>query len=122
MSSTSPYNLGRHGEALAANFLEICGYHCLARRYRKWGGEIDLILRRGSLLVFLEVKARRSNRCGRPEEAITPGKLDRLRRLARCYLHENPLAGIAEYRFDVIALDLLGDGRGCRLRHYAGVG
>ncbi|MFH1842827.1 MAG: YraN family protein [bacterium] len=122
MSKTSPYHLGRHGEELAAQFLEMCGYHCLGRRYRKWDGEIDLIVRRGPLLVFLEVKARRSNRCGRPEEAVTPQKLGRLRRVALSFLQENPVAGIVEYRFDVIAVELLGDGRGCHLRHYAGVG
>jgi len=44
-----------------------------------------------------------------------------LRFLARRFLHEQKLEAVQEFRFDVVAVDFRGEGRGCRLRHLAGV-
>lgn len=117
----TPQETGRAGEALARLYLETCGYVCLAERQRFRWGEIDLIVRRGPVVVFVEVKARRGTGWGRPEEAVDRRKLARLRRLASLWLAEGGGAGAREFRLDVVAVRLLGEGRGCRIDHYTGV-
>ena len=114
--------IGRLGEEIARLHLESCGYRLVAGRFRTRLGEIDLVVERGDLLVFVEVKARRGDRCGRPEEAVTPRKLARIRRLASAFLVAHPQPAIRLYRFDVVGVRFLGDGRGCRVRHLAGIG
>jgi putative endonuclease len=114
--------LGRWGEAMARLYLEGCGFRLLAERYRKRDGELDLVMTRGSLLVFVEVKTRRTNRCGAPEEALTPVKLHHLRRAAHWYLLEHPPTADCHWRLDVVSIELAGEAQGCRIRHHAGVG
>ena len=63
------YIRGRVSEMLAANMLRLKGYHIVARGYRKPVGEIDIIARRGSLLVAIEVKSR--SRINEAAEAIS---------------------------------------------------
>ncbi len=120
MDARSAQDLGARGEEIARLYLEACGYACVGARLRTARGEIDLIVRRGELLVFVEVKARRGTGWGRPEEAVTRAKQARLRRLASAWLAEARPPGCRVFRFDVIALTFLGDGRGCRLEHFAG--
>ncbi len=122
MTTASPHGLGRLGEEMARLFLAAGGYACVARGFRTRAGEIDLVVRRDDLLVFVEVKTRRGDRCGAPEEAVGPRKIARLRRLARAYLAAVPAAGVRRFRFDVVAVALDAGGGGCRLRHLAGVG
>ncbi|HWQ00377.1 MAG TPA: YraN family protein [Vicinamibacterales bacterium] len=96
--------LGRRGEAIACAELERRGYVILARRYRTRAGEIDIVAREGGSIVFVEVKARASDRCGPPAEAVTPAKRRRLASMAADYLarHGEPEASC---RFDVVAVD-----------------
>jgi len=117
----APPALGRLGEELARLHLEACGFRPVALRHRTRHGEIDLVARRDDLLVFVEVKTRRGDRCGRPEEAVTPAKLARLRRLAAAFLAERGGDGCRRFRFDVVAVTFAGEGRGCRVEHFAGV-
>ena len=63
--------LGRAGEAAAERKLVAAGFRILERRYRKRIGEIDLIASRGELVVFVEVKTRRTDRSGTPGESVT---------------------------------------------------
>lgn len=101
--------LGSSGEELAVDFLRRQGYRILARNWRCPLGEIDLVAKAGSTLVFCEVKARRTTEFGRPFEAISAAKQHRLRQLADYYLsfiHKKP----APARFDVISI-LLTDGK-----------
>ena len=67
--------LGFLGERLAADQLEERGYLLLERNFRCVYGEIDLIAREAEDLVFIEVKTRRGNAYGFPEDAITPRKV-----------------------------------------------
>ena len=64
--------LGDHGEDLAAAALKKQGYKILERNYVTPLGEIDLIARQGKTVVFVEVKTRKSDRFGSPQEAVTP--------------------------------------------------
>ena len=83
-------DLGRKGEALAADFLEEAGMQVVERNWRCSQGEIDLVARDGDELVFVEVKTRSSLGYGHPLEAITVAKLARLRRLASAWCVAHP--------------------------------
>jgi len=74
----------------------------LARNARLGGVEVDLVIRRGRLVVFVEVKTRRSRRFGPPEAAVDAAKQKRLLRAARAWIAENPGAA-GRLRFDVVA-------------------
>ena len=95
-------NRGIHGEHHAANFLRSQGYKIVARNYRWRGGEIDLIARDGSALVFIEVKSRTSGKYGLPEESITQHKQEKIILTAQHYLQSHPTE--LDIRFDVVAL------------------
>ena len=112
--------LGRAGEEFAARFLESCGYALLERRWRRPGGEIDLIAARAGLVVFVEVKTRGPRALAGPEAGLRPRQRSGLRRLARRWLAENPHRLAAECRCDVVAIEFAGEGRGLILRHFPG--
>ncbi len=104
MNTVDRQTLGRCGEDLALSAYTALGYDCLARRWRVGRGELDLVLRRGEVLVFCEVKTRRGTGYGRPEESVTAARLQRMRRVAREFLAAHPCRGVQEYRFDVAAV------------------
>lgn len=111
--------LGSAGERHAAEHLSRRGYRIVARNVRAGGVELDLIARRGSLLVFVEVKTRRASGSGRAEEAVDARKRARLIRGANAWLHDNG-RGIRRARFDVITCVRGTEGEGWRLRHWEG--
>jgi putative endonuclease len=94
---------GSRGENLAAEHLERTGYRIVERNYRFERGEIDLIAKDGEELVFIEVKARRSDAFGPPEDAITTQKQEQIKRVAEGYLFERQIEEQA-CRFDVVAI------------------
>jgi putative endonuclease len=95
--------VGRTGEAIALADLRRKKYAIIETRFRFLRGEIDIIARDGRTLVFVEVKMRMSDAFGRPEEAVTPGKQEQIRKVAEGYLLKRRL-GDVECRFDVIAV------------------
>jgi len=99
--------LGKTGEDLACRELERRGYAIVARRYRRRGGELDIIARDGDTLVFVEVKTRGSRAFGDAVEAITAGKQRRMTRLALDYVMRHHLSACA-CRFDVVAIHFEG--------------
>lgn len=112
----TPQELGRRGEEIACGYLREKDYSIVARGFRMFRGEIDIIARDGPTLVFVEVKARADESFGRPEEAVTPGKQRQIRKIARGYLLDNP-AGDVACRFDVISI-LFGGGDTPRIEHF----
>jgi len=98
-------NLGRDGESAAAAHLKAAGFDLIARNYRGAGGELDIICRDGEILVFVEVKARRSSRFGGAPWAISSAKCRQVAKVARHYLVENDLYGQTPCRFDVVLID-----------------
>ena len=114
------HRTGRAGEDLAARFLEICGYTVLARRWRRPGGEIDLVAARGRELAFVEVKTRGPGALAAPEAGLLRRQRVGLRRAARAWLAAHPDYLGADCRCDLVAVDLAGEGRGLVLRHYRG--
>ena len=105
--------VGSRFEEMAADYLEAQGLAILTRNYRCRLGEIDLVAREGETLVFIEVKYRRGNACGAPEEAVHTAKQQRIRRVAQWYLMDQQLPVETCCRFDVVAVD-----GGGRLTHY----
>jgi len=97
--------LGKIGENLACRELERRGYAILARRYRRRGGELDIVARDGGTIVFVEVKARRGQDWGGGAEAVTPLKQRRMAQIAMDYLVRHRLAG-HPCRFDVVSIDV----------------
>ena len=80
------------------------GYRILGRNVWTGGNELDLIVRRGRRLAFVEVKAKGGGRYGNPFEMVTEEKQRRLRRAAEAWLAAHPEAAGLEVRFDVIGV------------------
>jgi putative endonuclease len=95
---------GQAGEELAAQYLEKAGFKILERNYRFERGEIDLIAEDGDDLVFIEVKARHSNKYGEPEDAVTEEKQEQVHNVAEGYIYEREIEN-RECRFDVVAIE-----------------
>jgi putative endonuclease len=95
--------LGKTGEDLACRELERRGYVVVARRYRRRGGELDIVARDGPTIVFVEVKARVGHAFGDGAEAVTPMKQRRITRLAIDYLMRHHLTQ-CPCRFDVVSV------------------
>ena len=95
--------LGPTGEARACAHLRGLGFDILETGVRSRLGEIDIVARDGMTLVFVEVKARRGRGYGRPEEAVTRKKRQKLGRLASDYLARRGL-GARPCRFDVVSV------------------
>ena len=95
---------GESAEVLAEQLLRNKGYRILARNIRLPGGELDLIVLQGEMLVFVEVKARRTERFGGTRYAIHRRKEERMIKLAAQYLSKHPSETTQPRpcRFDVI--------------------
>ncbi|MFT4035649.1 MAG: YraN family protein [Patulibacter sp.] len=123
---TSPIDrptLARSGEDLAATHLQRRGYAIVERNARTRFGEIDVIACRPGELVFVEVKTRRvAGGAGTALDAVDHRKTRQVRRLAAAWLSETPSRprGLAELRFDVIAVTLDRAGRLLCLDHLEG--
>ncbi len=94
---------GRAGERFAERLLDGAGLTIVARRFRRRGGEVDLVALDGDTLVFVEVKTRRPGRYGEAIQAVSRTKQRRLVATARCYLRETGQAW-RQVRFDVVAV------------------
>jgi putative endonuclease len=107
--------LGAEGEEIALAFLKKNRFKIVVKNYRCRYGEIDIIARdQGNTLCFIEVKTRRSQSHGTPQEAVTPKKQGQISKAAlefiQRYKQENSPA-----RFDVVAVTLLPAGHSVEL-------
>ncbi|MCL4390244.1 MAG: YraN family protein [Patescibacteria group bacterium] len=114
---TENKNTGRLGENLAVKELEGKGYEILERNFASKFGEIDIIAKDKSILVFVEVKTKKGEDFGLPEEMVGPGKLRKIRNMATIYMKGE----ILPCRLDVIAIVLASDNSLVRLTHYENV-
>lgn len=94
---------GGAAESKAANYLTSKGYRVVVRNFLVKFGEIDLVCELGDLLVFVEVKMRKSPSHGYGREYVTPKKLQKLIRTAELYLIQNNLQNTT-YRIDVVEI------------------
>ena len=104
--SLSGKRTGEKGEELAARYLAKAGYRIIARNYRCPFGEIDIVAEEGGMLVFVEVKSRRSEAYGEPQLAVGRAKQKKLSLISLNYLSEKKLPHRSA-RFDVVAVKML---------------
>ena len=97
------FSFGLTSETRAAWLLRGKGYRVLARRAKHPVGEIDLIAKRGKVLAFVEVKARRS--VGEAIHAISPNQRRRIERAAEAFVALRPDLAACDWRFDVVILE-----------------
>lgn len=108
--------LGQRGEDAAAAYLERSGFMIVERNWRCPSGEIDIVALDDDVLVLCEVKTRKGIAKGTPEDAVTPAKQKRYKRLAAAYIQFADIEPV-EVRFDVITLLVLAEDRAL-LRHH----
>ncbi len=92
---------GKEAEVAAENSLRRQGYRILGRNVRFSNGELDIVAKKDDTIVFVEVKARRTDQFGGASYAVTPQKQQRLIHLAAQYLAQHQLSQCTS-RFDVI--------------------
>jgi putative endonuclease len=109
--------LGQQAESMAALALVNKGYEILERNYQNRFGEIDIIAQDKKTLVFVEVKAKTGIQFGTPEEMISSGKLQKIRRMGSLYMGDK----VQACRIDVVAIVLNKLGQIQRLSHYENV-
>jgi putative endonuclease len=99
--------LGLEGERLAIAYLTSCGWSIEAHRFRLGRHDVDLVIRKGQTVAFVEVKTRRSQTFGSGLEAVGPRKQRDIARVASVWLmrHGRPSD---EYRFDLVVVEGLG--------------
>jgi putative endonuclease len=105
--SSARHQLGKAGEDYACRELERRGYAILARRYRRRGGELDIVARDGQTIVFVEVKTRNGHNFGTGGEGVGPLKRRRIAAVALDFLARRHLDA-CPCRFDVVAIDCHG--------------
>ncbi len=109
--------LGDAGERLAERRLVDLGWRLLERKWRTRGGEIDLVMLDGDVLVFVEVKTRRGGSRGSAEEAVDERKAARLLMLGEVYVGEHPEHIDRFWRVDIIAITVDSSGSIDRINH-----
>jgi putative endonuclease len=116
---TNRQSLGRWGESLAADFMQAQGYVVIGRNVRTPYGEIDLVAEwaEPQTLVFVEVKTRRSNQYGLPEDAINTRKQAHIRSAVEYYLQQRP-EYLGATRVDVIAIQRYHPGDPPTITHF----
>ena len=117
MTQTSRQVLGAAGEQLARRHLEQRGYRFVAANWRRPYGELDLIMRDGDVLVFVEVKTRSSERLITAEESLTAAQARRLLRGAQYFLAEREDLANLYWRIDLVAITVTPTGAVSRLTH-----
>lgn len=103
--------LGKRGELIAKNFLLKKGLTFVKENYRYDRAEIDLVFedKTNKLLLFVEVKTRTNKRFGEPEEAVTPLKMDQIRKAAMGFTTEHEMYNTHDLRLDVVSIILTGE-------------
>ncbi len=106
--------VGRRGEELAGRLLKRHGYRILATNVRGHFGEIDIIARKKDCHVFVEVRTRTGDAFGTPEESITRRKMGKMVVCALDYIASHKELREANWRIDVVAIEL--DRNGAQVR------
>ncbi|ACK42804.1 MULTISPECIES: YraN family protein [Dictyoglomus] len=97
--------IGKLGEDFTVEFLSSRGFIVLERNYKVSFGEIDIIARKGDILIFVEVKTRRNLDFGMPVESVSFEKQNRIKKIAEIYVKNKQLR-FKEIRFDIMSIIL----------------
>ncbi|WP_338874375.1 YraN family protein [Spirosoma sp. SC4-14] len=98
---------GKQGEAEAVRYLREKGFEIMARNYRHQHAEIDLVAKKGKLLIFIEVKTRTNLSYGNPEEFVSYTKARLVMKAAEHYIFANDWQH--DIRFDIVAVTVTGN-------------
>lgn len=107
------------GEEASKKYLEEKGYQIIEQNYQTKYSEIDLIVKKDNVLIFIEVRTKKSQAFGTPEESITQKKLKKLYWNAAAYVSLKKWKG--SYRVDAVCIVLNPDNSVERIRHYEGI-
>lgn len=115
---------GQLGEDIAAYYLEKKGYTVLQKNYHSRFGEVDLVCKTTTHeWAFVEVKFRKNNYFGTPEDSVTEDKLKRIIKTAQIYLLRNTKElSIPSFQIDVVAIELDPVKKSYKIRHHVNVG
>ena len=113
----SKVKLGRRGEELATQALSQRGYEIVTRNWRCQAGEVDVVACQNDALHFFEVRTRRGQAYGTPEESVTPAKQQRMIDVALTYLGEHELDDV-DWRIGFVAVEMDRAGNLLRLEVY----
>lgn len=114
MKEFSRIRTGKQGEEIAVLHLRKLGYRILERNYRCPLGEIDIVAKDGKAIVFVEVKSRKTEEFGEPEQAVGKAKQRKMSLLSLYYLAQNRRSP-KDARFDVVAVKMLPSGTEVKL-------
>jgi len=112
--------LGKLGEEMAAVLLKEKGYKIIDRNNSTKWGELDLIVSKNDILIFVEVKLKTSEDFGTPEEMIGKIKLTQVKRTAAIYLLNNPNVANKFDRYQIDAVCIVEETK--RITHYENIG
>ncbi len=101
------HKTGKKGEEIAVSFLKQHGYIILEQNWRSGSYEIDIIAKKNDFIIVVEVKTRRTNYFGEPEEFVTKAKQKQLVKAADAYIQKNNIEN--EVRFDIISVLFKGE-------------
>lgn len=105
--STSPtHQIGQKAEENALQFLLNQGFQLIVQNYHCQFGEIDLIVFKNELLVFVEVRQRKASVFGNAASSVTASKQRKISQAAAIFLQTHPQFETFDCRFDVIAIDV----------------
>ncbi|NLM17698.1 MAG: YraN family protein [Candidatus Riflebacteria bacterium] len=107
---TSKQLLGKECEEAALRFLLKRGLRLVARNYSTKLGEIDLIMKDGEVLVFVEVRSKTDSTHGTPLETIDYAKRRRIEKVAAAYLRDYHISQDVFCRFDAVGITITSDG------------
>lgn len=112
--------LGKLGEDMAADFLRKRGYKILDQNNSTKWGELDLIVTKNNILIFVEVKLKTTEDFGAPEEMIGRNKLAQVKRTAEMYLLNNRDIANKFNRYQIDAICIVEETN--RITHYENIG
>lgn len=109
---------GQIGELYAVHYLLCAGYMILKQNYYTRYGEIDIIAKKNNKLFFIEVKTRKSNSFGEPDEAFTSLKAFRMKKSIFTFFR---IYKIKDWQADLIAISMNSFDEVQKIRHYKNV-
>ena len=113
---------GNWAENHVAQYLKSKGYEVIENNYRKPWGEIDIIVKKEGILIFVEVKASRDDRAGfEPENRVSPEKIRRLMRATQTYLAAKKYSPEQEWQIDIVALTLDQNRGVAKIKHFKNI-
>jgi len=110
---------GTIGESIAKRFLEKKGYKIIEQNFRTKYSEMDLIVNKKDVLVFIEVRTKTNDHFGSPEQTINKNKINRLIRSAQAYIAYKKYQG--SFQIDAICIILNPDGSPQLINHYESI-